>query len=103
MSTKQINTEICHTTPTEGNVFEDLGFAPTEAHKLKIKSESMICLSEWIKANDLKQEEATQRLHISRPLLSDVICGKADKFSIDALVDMLEETGQQVTLSVRSS
>lgn len=100
MNTEQIETEIRHTTPADGNVFEDLGFAPAEARKLKMKSELIIHLSEWIKANELKQEEAAQKLHISKPRVSDVMRGKVEKFSIDALVDMLEQTGQQVTFSV---
>ena len=34
-----IGTEVRHITPKDGNVFADLGFAPGEAAKLKIKAE----------------------------------------------------------------
>ena len=100
MNIEQIDTEIRHTTPADGNVFEDLGFAPAEAHKLKIKSELMIHLSEWIKANHLEQDQAAQCLHISKLYVADIMHGQVEKFTIDALVDMLEQTGQRVTLSV---
>jgi len=44
-----IDVEIRHITPAEGNIFEDLGFAPAEAMKLKIKADLMIQLTQWIK------------------------------------------------------
>ena len=39
---------------------------------------------------------------VSRPRVSDVMRGKLDKFTIDALVDMLEKTGKHVTIQVTS-
>ena len=95
-----INTSITHITSKNGNIFEDLGFEPQEAAKLKIKAQLMCQISEWIKEKQLKQEEASSLLHVTRPRVSDVMRGKTGKFTIDALVDMLERTGKHVTLQV---
>ena len=95
-----IDTSITHITSGKGNIFEDLGFAPEEASKLKIKAQLMCQLSEWIKEKQLKQEEASHLLHVTRPRVSDIMRGKAGKFTIDALVDMLERTGKHVTIQV---
>ena len=95
-----IDTSITHITPQGGNIFEDLGFEPREAAKLKIKAQLMCQISEWIKEKQLKQEEASSLLHVTRPRVSDVMRGKTGKFTIDALVDMLERTGKHVTLQV---
>jgi predicted XRE-type DNA-binding protein len=95
-----IDTSITHVTPKNGNIFEDLGFEPKEAIKLKIKAQLMSQISEWIKEKKLKQEEASNLLDVTRPRVSDVMRGKAEKFTIDALVDMLEKTGKQVTVHV---
>jgi predicted XRE-type DNA-binding protein len=57
-----IDTSITHITPKGGNIFEDLGFEPREAAKLKIKAQLMCQISEWIKEKQLKQEEASRRL-----------------------------------------
>ncbi len=95
-----INISITHITPVNGNVFADLGFAPVEAAKLKIKAQLMLQIDEWIKAEQLKQGEAAQLLQISRPRVSDVVRGKTGKFTIDALVDMLERAGKRVTVQV---
>ncbi len=97
---KTIDTSITHITPADGNVFADLGFAPDEAAKLKIKAHLMIQLGEWIKQEHLKQEDAAALLQVSRPRVSDVVRGKTNKFTIDALVDMLERAGKRVTVQV---
>jgi len=96
----EIDTSITHITPKGGNIFEDLGFEPREAAKLKIKSQLMCQISEWIKDKELKQEEASNILQVTRPRISDVMRGKAGKFTIDALVDMLERAGKRVTLQI---
>jgi len=80
--------------------FEELGFPEQEAAKLKIKAQLMCSISEWIKEEELKQEEASHVLHVTRPRVSDVMRGKTSKFTIDALIDMLERTGKHVTLQV---
>ncbi|NKQ34344.1 MAG: XRE family transcriptional regulator [Chloroflexi bacterium] len=96
----EIDTSITHVTPPDGNVFADLGFPPDEAAKLKIKAQLMIQLGEWIKEENLKQEDAARLLQVSRPRVSDVVRGKTNKFTIDALVDMLEKAGKHVTVQV---
>ncbi len=95
-----IDTSITHVTPKDGNIFEDLGFEPREAVKMKIKAQLMCQISEWIKDKELKQEEASTLLQVTRPRVSDVMRGKSGKFTIDALVDMLERTGKHVTMQV---
>ena len=95
-----IDTSISHITPENGNIFEDLGFSRQEATKLKIKAQLMCQISEWIKEQQLKQEDASRVLHVTRPRVSDVLRGKSAKFTIDALVDMLERIGKHVTVQV---
>ena len=95
-----IDTSITHITPKGGNIFEELGFEPKEAVKLKIKAQLMCQISEWIKEKKLKQEEASNLLDVTRPRVSDVMRGKTAKFTIDALIDMLERTGKHVTVHV---
>jgi predicted XRE-type DNA-binding protein len=97
---KDIDTTITHITQTDGNIFEDLGFDTREASKLKIKAQLMCQISEWIKDKKLKQEEASHLLHVTRPRVSDVLRGKSGKFTIDALVDMLERIGKHVSIQV---
>lgn len=96
----KVDTKVRHVTPAGGNVFADLGFGPEEAARLKIRSQLMMEISEWIKEQQLKQEDAAEILGISRPRVSDVVTGKIDKFTIDALVDLLERSGKHITVNV---
>ena len=97
---KNIETAVTHTTPADGNIFADLGFETVEAAKLLIKAELMIEIEQWVVSKKLKQREAAKILKVSRPRLSDVMTGKIRKFTIDALVDMLENAGLHVTVHV---
>ena len=97
---KSIDTSITHITSESGNIFKDLGFNSQEAAKLKIKAQLMCQISEWIKEKQLKQEDASHLLHVTRPRVSDIMRGKSGKFTIDALIDMLERTGKYVTVHV---
>jgi predicted XRE-type DNA-binding protein len=97
----QVDTTITHITEADANIFEELGFDKLEAEKLKIKAQLMCQISEWIKEKELKQEEASKLLQVTRPRISDVIRGRTSKFTIDALVDMLERAGKHVTVQVR--
>ena len=94
-----ISTEIRHVTLKDGNVFADLGFAPSEAVKLKIKAELMIEITAWIKDNGLSQHDAAGIFEIQRTRVSDLMRDKIQKFAIDALVDMLEKARQPYTIS----
>ena len=96
----KVDVKTRHITRTGGNVFADLGFAHEEATKLKIRSQLMMEISEWIKEQQLKQNDAAELLKISRPRVSDVMTGKIDKFTIDALIDLLERTGKHITVNV---
>ena len=72
----------------------------TVIENLKIKAQLMCQISEWIKEKELKQEEASKLLQVTRPRISDVIRGRTSKFTIDALVDMLERAGKHVSVHV---
>ncbi|MFZ4685310.1 MAG: helix-turn-helix domain-containing protein [Hyphomonadaceae bacterium] len=108
----KIDTEIRHVTKAGANVFLELGFSEEEAKALHaasrkqiddieaLKRQLMIELSDWISAHRLRQADAAQILMVSRPRISDVVNQKTSKFSIDALVEMLNRVGKPVRLSV---
>jgi hypothetical protein len=58
-----------------GNVFLDIGFSPEEA----------------------------RALGVTQPRLNDLLRGKIDKFSLDALVNMLAHAGMRVEMKVKKA
>jgi len=80
-------------TRSSGNVFRDLGFSPDATEHLKVRSYLMLNLQKAIAVRGLKQGEAAERLGVTQPRISDLMRGRIDLFSTDALIDMLARLG----------
>ena len=83
-------------TPSSGNVFRDLGFSREEAEHLLIRSDLMIGVQKALDRRALKQAEAAKILGVTQPRVSDLLRGRIDLFSTDALIDMLARLGIRV-------
>lgn len=90
-------------TQSTGNVFRDLGFPREEAEHLLVRADLMIQLQKRIASRRLKQKEAAKILHVTQPRVSDLLRGRIDLFSTDALIDMLARLGVRVRLLVKPS
>ena len=53
-----------------------------------------------MKTWDVSQKEAAQRLHITQPRLNDLLKGKIEKFSLDALVNMLASADLELEVRI---
>lgn len=108
----KIDTQVRHVTKAGANLFAELGFSPDDArryqaeskdridHTLALKEQLMGELASWISEAHLKQAEAAEILHVTRPRVSDVVNKKTSKFTIDALVDMLGRVGKPVKVMI---
>ena len=83
---------------SSGNVFRDIGFSAPEAARLRVRADLMIKIEKVLKARKLKQAEAAELMGVSQPRVSDLLRGKIDLFSTDALIDMLARLGLRVRL-----
>ena len=61
----------------------------------------MVELIRVIRSRTLTQVAAGKLFEISQPRVSDILRGKIDRFSIDALVDMLALAGLQVQVTTK--
>jgi predicted XRE-type DNA-binding protein len=89
-----------HVTPAGGNVFADLGFPPEEAENLKIRSRLMGALCDLIAERGLTQAAAGRLFGVAQPRVSDLVRGKIELFTIDALVNMLARAGVTVRVQL---
>ena len=92
-----------HVTPAAGNVFADLGFPPAEAENLLMRSELMTALMRIIERRRLTQTQAAKLFAVTQPRISDLNRGKIDRFTLDALVNMLAHAGVKVRLVIGRS
>lgn len=84
-----------------GNVFEDVGLPRAEAENLLLRAELMSRIREV--ARHATQREAAARFGVSQPRLNDLLKGKIEKFSLDALVNMLAHAGMRVELRIKNA
>jgi predicted XRE-type DNA-binding protein len=70
------------------SVWDALEDNPQEAANMRLRSKLMLALCKTIREWELSQTEAAKRLNITQPRLNDVLSGKIDKFSLDALVNL---------------
>ncbi len=85
-------------TRSSGNLFRDLGFPSGKAEHLLVRSDLMIRIEKELGSRGLKQAQAAKLLGISQPRVSDLLRGRVERFSADALIDMLARLGIKVRL-----
>lgn len=86
---------------TSQSVWEDLGFSVGEAANLRARSELMIQIREIIRNNGWTQAAAARHCSVSQPRMNDLLRGKIDKFSLDALFNMTASLGLKVHLELK--
>jgi predicted XRE-type DNA-binding protein len=88
-------------TKSSGNVFRDVGFSSGEAEHLLVRSDLLIKVQKLIKSKHLTQKELAKTLRITQPRVSDLLRGRIDLFSTDALIDILARLGVRVRLVLK--
>ena len=86
---------------SSGNVFADLGFSSDEAQNLQLRSQAMMAISKWYEQSVITQAVAAKMLGITQPRLNQLLKGKINEFSLDALVNMATLAGMRVGLTIR--
>lgn len=83
---------------SSGNVFLDLGFPPHEAAVMLLRCQLAEALRKWMDREGLPQAQAAKRLGVAQPRISEIVCNKVDKLSLDYLVGLCAKVGLSVTV-----
>jgi predicted XRE-type DNA-binding protein len=67
---------------------------------MKARSDVMIAIREVVDKWDVTQTQAAKRLGITQPRLNDLVRGRIDKFSLDALMNLAARAGLSVRVKV---
>lgn len=97
-TSKIMESEITEST---GNVFEDLGFEGGEAENLRVRARLMAPLERSVRERGITQAEAARELGTTQARISELMNGKIQAFSIDALINMLDRAGLEVDVNVQ--
>ncbi len=82
------------------SVWDAIEDTPAEAENMKLRSVLMIALKEHIASAGLSQLEAAKLFGVTQPRVSDLVRGKIDLFSLDALVNMASTAGLHIEMRV---
>ncbi len=74
----------------------------TAATSMQARSRLMMALQSWVKARKSTQADAALLLGVTQPRMSDLMRGKINLFSLDALLDMAALAGLQPEISVKA-
>jgi predicted XRE-type DNA-binding protein len=75
------------------SVWDALENSPAEAANTKARSGLMIAIRDAVDGWKLTQAEAAKRLGVTQPRMNDLLRGRIDKFSLDALMILATEAG----------
>jgi predicted XRE-type DNA-binding protein len=85
---------------TFADVWDAIEDTPGEAAAMRLRADIMIAITERVRAWNVTQREAAQRLGITQPRLNELLTGKINKFSLDALIGLAQRTGIKVSVAI---
>ncbi|SUO93036.1 helix-turn-helix domain-containing protein [Suttonella ornithocola] len=80
------------------SVFDAISDTPAEAANLTMRAEIMRHIANTVAQNQWTQSQAAKHCGISQPRMNDLLNGKIDKFSLDALVNINAQLGHSIDL-----
>ena len=86
---------------TYRSVWDAIADSPEEAANLKLRSQLMDAIKEYIDHENLTQEETAKRLGMPRPRVNELVNGRISKFTIDELMNMAARIGLTSQITVR--
>lgn len=82
------------------SVWDAIEETRAQAENMKLRSALMMALKAEIERAGLSQSQAARLFGVTQPRVSDLIRGKIDLFSLDALVNMAAAAGLQIELRI---
>ena len=82
------------------SVWDAIEATPSEAAAMRARAELMMVIRKEVGEWKESQARSAKRLGVTQPRLNDLLRGRIDKFSLDALVDLASATGLDVRVEV---
>jgi predicted XRE-type DNA-binding protein len=83
------------------SVWDAIEPSPAAAANMKARSELMIAIREAVATWEVTQAAAAKRLGLTQPRMNDLLRGRINKFSLDALINLATRAGLSVRVEVR--
>lgn len=83
-----------------GSVWDAIEPSRAQAANMKARAEMMIAIRETVAAWELTQAATAKRLGLTQPRMNDLLRGRINKFSLDALINLATAAGLVVRVEV---
>jgi predicted XRE-type DNA-binding protein len=87
-------------TPANENLFLDLGFDPVEASSLKIRTDLIIDLQEFIRSKNWTIDKTAEFFNETPSTINQLMNGDIDPFDIEQLITLLTKAGMEMRVEV---
>lgn len=82
------------------SVWDAIEPSRAQAANMKARAEMMIAIRETVGAWGMTQAAAAKRLGLTQPRMNDLLRGRINKFSLDALINVAMRAGLAVRVEV---
>jgi len=82
------------------SVWDAIEHTPADAAAMKARADLMMAIREIVDGWNFTQAVAAKRLGITQPRLNDLLRGRINKFSLDALMSIAVQAGLSVRVRV---
>ena len=85
------------------SVWDALEDTESEAASMKARSELMSALQDKIESMGVTQAKAAKKLGVTQPRLNDLLRGRINRFSLDALFDLSSRAGISIKIHLKAA
>jgi len=85
------------------NVWDAIENSPEQVANMKARSDVLIAIRKTVDGWKVTQTVAARRLGITQPRMNDLMRGRINKFSLDALTNLAARAGLSVRVRVTRS
>jgi len=82
------------------SVWDAIEATPAQAANMKARSEMMLAIRDTVGAWEVTQAVAAKRLGLTQPRMNDLVRGRINKFSLDALINVAARAGLSVRVEI---
>jgi predicted XRE-type DNA-binding protein len=82
------------------SVWDAIESSPANAANMKARADMMMAVRETVEKWRVTQTVAAKRLGLTQPRMNDLMRGRINKFSLDALINLAARAGLSVRVEV---
>lgn len=82
------------------SIWDAIESSPAQAANMKARSKMMLAIRDTVESWDVTQAAAAKRLGLTQPRMNDLVRGRINKFSLDALINVAARAGLSIRVEV---